>query len=245
MSARTELERRANEATVDLAVFLAHFERSLSSIVSELRGMTVNDVLDAELVVLDASGIWSRDWSVPFAAVAVANGGPALVLASDPPQQSAPTGPGSHPVGAGAAVVVNITGRTLTLYGTAGTIVGLQVFTRPQPPSFGTATTGAVRFAESTTPLLAAGTVNGGTYATAGYAHFRAFASSDVAGTVAIQQSRDGLTWYTTTSQAVAADSTSGTVIESIVTLPFARARYVNGAANQAAFELDSALLAA
>jgi hypothetical protein len=100
-------------------------------------------------------------------------------------------------------------------------------------------------FAEDSSLLLANATRSGTSHATNGYAKFRVFASSDVAGTLSIQQSRDGSSWYTTTTpQAVPADSTSATVVESILTLPFARARYVNGAANQATFELDSVLIA-
>ncbi len=72
---------------------------------------------------------------------------------------------------------------------------------------------------------------------------FRAFASSNVAGTLKIQQSRDTITWYTTVSQALTVGSTEGTVIESIVVLPFVRAQYTNGTTTQTQFEFDTALL--
>ncbi len=95
--------------------------------------------------------------------------------------------------------------------------------------------------AEDSSLLLASATRNGATYATGDYARFRAFASSDQAGTLNIQQSRTGSTWYTTVTTAVAAGSTTGTVLESIITMPFIRAQYVNGATNQGAFEFDTA----
>lgn len=103
---------------------------------------------------------------------------------------------------------------------------------------------GLSRFAEDSSLLLAAAVRDGTSHSTFGSARFRAFASSDQAGTLAIQQSRDGVSWYTTVSQPVAAGPTAGTVLESIVALAFARAVYTNGATNQGAFELDSVLLA-
>lgn len=126
------------ERNIDLAVLLARLEGRMSDFVAQLRGMAVNDVLASELATIGSTGIWSRDWEVPFAAVAVANFGPSLVLTSDPPQGQAPSGgPGAHRVGNGGFAVLNITGRTVTLYGVAGAQVSLQVFTKPQPPAAG------------------------------------------------------------------------------------------------------------
>lgn len=237
-------ERTANDAVVDLAVLVARLEAGMSSWTAQLRGMTVNDVLDCEMVTLDATGIFSRDWTVPFAAVAVANtSGNLLTVTSDPPQAAPPSGgAGSHPVGPGAGAVINLTGRALTIYGAAGNVVGLQVFTRPQAPAFGqVATNATAALAEPSTLLLAGATANGATRIGGENSRFRAFAAADVAGTLNLQQSRDGVVWYTTVTQAVGAGSP--TVVESIVTLPLVRAQYVNGATNQATFEFDTALV--
>ncbi|MDQ1426626.1 MAG: hypothetical protein QOK39_102 [Acidimicrobiaceae bacterium] len=97
-------------------------------------------------------------------------------------------------------------------------------------------------FAETATPLLAGATVNGLSRNGSGFSRFRAFAASDQAGTLNIQQSRDGATWYTTTTTGVAGGSV-GTVLESIIALTFMRCQYVNGATNQGTFELDSSLV--
>ena len=99
------------------------------------------------------------------------------------------------------------------------------------------------RTAENSAVLAAAGTRNGATQSASGFGRFRAFASSDQAGTLNIQQSRDGVTWYTTTSVAVAAGATAGTVLESLLALPLVRAQYVNGATPQTAFEFDTVLI--
>jgi hypothetical protein len=99
--------------------------------------------------------------------------------------------------------------------------------------------------AENTTLLAGNATFNGATIDVAGSvqgaSRLRAFAYSDVAGTLNIQQSRDGSTWRTTISQAVGA--TSGTVVESIISRRYIRASYTNGAGAQGTFELDTCLV--
>lgn len=99
--------------------------------------------------------------------------------------------------------------------------------------------------AETSTPLGGAATFNGAMIDIAssaqGASRLRAFAYSDVAGTLNIQQSRDGTTWRTTLTQAVGA--ASGTVVESVVSRRYVRAQYVNGAGAQATFELDTCLV--
>jgi hypothetical protein len=97
-------------------------------------------------------------------------------------------------------------------------------------------------FDETDTVLAIGATRNGSTRATEDYSRFRAFASADQAGTLNIQQSSDGSTWYTTDTIPVAANSP--TVLETIVAMPYARVQYVNGGVVQTAFELDSMLVA-
>lgn len=242
----------ADAAVVDTIVSLRGISTNLSQLVAALRGMTINNVLDAEVAVIPATGVWSRDFSVPFASVAISSAA-AVTVAADAPQASAPAaGPASQVIVGGA--VLNISGRTLSVYGAAGTQISVQVFDRPQPPSYSpaaTITTAAsaqvlTPAAEDSTLLLAAGAVNGATRDTQGLgvARFRAFAAADVAGTLSIEQSRDGLTWYETTSAGILANIAQGTVLESIIALRFVRARVVNGGAGQAAFEFDSTLVA-
>ena len=111
---------------------------------------------------------------------------------------------------------------------------------------------------ESTTPLAANAKYVGETYDTAvaagtsgtpgieqlGVSRFRVFAAADVAGTLAVEQSRDGQVWFQTTSFAIAADFTKGSVLESMVVLRYVRMTVLNGGSNQTKAEFDSALVA-
>lgn len=110
----------------------------LTSVVSDLHGLVINECLLTETLILDASGVASRDWSVPYGSVAVHNAGAdPLTLVNGPAAGAAPVaGVGVVVVPSGAGVTANMTGRMLTLYGTAGAGVILSVFTRPQPPAF-------------------------------------------------------------------------------------------------------------
>lgn len=72
---------------------------------------------------------------------------------------------------------------------------------------------------------------------------FRAFAVSDQAGTLSVQQSVDGTTWHELGTQAVSANTP--VQIEVKIVLPLVRVRYVNGATPQTSFLLASALVPA
>jgi hypothetical protein len=76
-----------------------------------------------------------------------------------------------------------------------------------------------------------------------GYARWRVFAYSDQAGTVNLQQSPDGVTFYTTISQAYAAGGQAA-IVESLVALPYLRVTYVNGSSAQTVFRLLASVLA-
>ena len=101
--------------------------------------------------------------------------------------------------------------------------------------------------AEATSPLAGNATFNGATrqigdpLGTLGQAsRLRAMAYSDVAGTLKIQQSRDGTTWRSSVVQPVAAGD-PGQVVEALIVRPYVRVVYVNGATIQTVFELDLA----
>lgn len=99
-----------------------------------------------------------------------------------------------------------------------------------------------VFFAETSTVLAPATTINGATHAANGYSRFRASAASDQAGTLSVQQSTNGTTWYTIDSVAVAANVPA--VLEAMVAMPYVRASYLNGATLQTSFSFSSALVA-
>jgi hypothetical protein len=96
-------------------------------------------------------------------------------------------------------------------------------------------------FTESTTPLLAGASFTGATRDAQYYTQFRAKAYADQDGTLYIQQSRDGTTWRTTHSQALAAGETQQIVAELVDR--YCRVYFENpGLNDQTAFELTSSL---
>ena len=69
----------------------------------------------------------------------------------------------------------------------------------------------------------------------------RAIVFADQAGTLYLEQSRDGSTWRTTKTQAVTASTPF--IVEDLVAMQYLRVRYVNGGVAQTAFELLSSLI--
>lgn len=122
----------------DLANEVRRLGGRLTSAVSDLHGLVVNECLVTETLILDASGTAFRDWSVPYGSVAVHNAGAdPLTIVNGTPAGSPPrSGVGVVVIPSGAAVTANMAGRALSLYGTAGAAIILSVFTRPQPPVY-------------------------------------------------------------------------------------------------------------
>lgn len=104
---------------------------------------------------------------------------------------------------------------------------------------------GLQTFQDTTTPLAANASFFGNTRSMNGYTRFRVIAASDMAGTVVIQVSEDGNTWFSVanTVTAVPAGFTSGTSVEGLLIMPYVRCAYVNGAGAQTQFELASSLV--
>lgn len=69
----------------------------------------------------------------------------------------------------------------------------------------------------------------------------RGFVFADQAGTLNLQQSRDGTTWRTVATQAVAANESW--VVEAPVSMRYCRLQYVNGGSAQGTFELFQTLV--
>lgn len=133
----------------ELLEALEHQNTRLTEVASLLRGLSQNNVLWSGTVEL-VGGQHFLPFTVPAAAVAVANpidSGAVLTIAAGTPQASAPTqGAGVLRLDPGHAAVLPITGSSITLYGPAGELITLAVFSAPQPPSFAggpTATPGA------------------------------------------------------------------------------------------------------
>lgn len=99
-------------------------------------------------------------------------------------------------------------------------------------------------FVHSTNPLGSSATFTGVALNLGGNHSFnrhRALVYADQAGTLYLEQSRDGSTWRTTAQAAVSAGQT--VELEDLIIAQYVRVRYVNGATAQGAFELQSALV--
>ena len=129
---------------------------------------------------------------------------------------------------------------TIKVYAPSGMTVGVWGYRRSAD---GQSTPVPSMFQETSTPLAGGAAVNGATRTAGSFSLFRAFASSDQSGTLSIQQSRNGTTWYETPTSVAVTGGATGTVLESLIAMPYVRARYVNGASAQTTFEFDSALM--
>ncbi len=133
-----------NRADVDVEVEdpVAAAIRALVGRTTELveasRGLALNHVLYSGTILIPAVGYESLEFSVPMAAVMVNASDSAgdVAAASAPPTDPAPTyGKGVVTVSPGAMLTVPMTGPTLTIYGAAGDLVYVAVWTRAQPPA--------------------------------------------------------------------------------------------------------------
>lgn len=121
---------------------LATIERTMAVIAAACSRLAGAETLDSGTYRLDESGAITRTYRVPFAGVAVENRTDAdIVLEPSTSRGEAPApeqaiGPGIFTLGPDRAGTYNIAGHTLTIYGTPGGTVSLQVFARPQPPAW-------------------------------------------------------------------------------------------------------------
>lgn len=132
--------QRRRDRAIDAAERLEAVEGRVSELVAALHGLVINNVLDAETVKADATGIVEKSWTVPFASVLVDNvtAQPITVVAGTRSTDVAPaTGKGVFVVPAGKARCVPLTGRALTFYGTNGATFFFAVYTRLMPIAFG------------------------------------------------------------------------------------------------------------
>jgi hypothetical protein len=75
-----------------------------------------------------------------------------------------------------------------------------------------------------------------------GFSRWRVLVSSDQAGTVSLQQSADGVTFYTTRSGSYSPGQAA--VYESLVAARYLQVTYVNGGSAQGSFRVLAALVA-
>jgi len=213
---------------------------SLGGLESLEKASAAGDVLATVAVVIPAAGFWHHQWAYNFQAVSVANFSPSLltVHAANPMSQAPTVGSGVTRVRGGMLRTFAARNNTLTVYGAPGATFDVTVYARPRVPASSRAGSGVfTRIVESQVPLGAGGTFNGAALdCGAGSTRFRGFGASDQAGTINMQQSPDGVNWFTTTSEPLTAGFTGGAVVESLTALRYVRVQVVNGGTPQTQF---------
>jgi len=101
------------------------------------RALQTTSVIESTTLVFNAAGLISRDYPVPYAAVAIYSRSSQTVTAANlPPASGAPPqGQGTAQVGPLGFGSFNLSGRSLTLYGNPGDAVTFTVFASPQVPN--------------------------------------------------------------------------------------------------------------
>lgn len=126
--------------------------QKLTSAVGDLRPLLdrlAPTVLQTETFVLDSAGQATRQFRVPFRALAAYSGANALTLASGTPQGQAPAqGPGVAVLAPCSFAAVNVNGYVWTAYGTPGDTITVSTLGTPVHPG-GSAGTGPVPLAQS------------------------------------------------------------------------------------------------
>lgn len=124
----------ADQAMLDQLAELLNETTRQTSILRELRGLSLNDVLYAGTVTLDADGRAHVTTSTAFASVGVWALGDPVTVQNAPPTSPPAAGLGVILLPAGGAVVWPLVGADVTIYGTAGDRVLLALWSTPQCP---------------------------------------------------------------------------------------------------------------
>jgi hypothetical protein len=111
---------------------LRNLAETSTALAAAVRGGITNSVLDVFVAILDANGICSRSYPVPVGSVGVINhSATATLTVQSAPESSGPPGlgRGMQLVEPKSFLVLPISGRFYTIYGTAGEKVSVQAFT--------------------------------------------------------------------------------------------------------------------
>lgn len=125
-----------DQRMIDLLVAMDRSSSSITEAVAQLRGLSTNDVISVDTVLLDGDGQRSFEASVPFSAVAVTSvAWGELTLTTQAYTGQRPTiGAGVAIVPAGACAVLPLAGRVLTVHGRPGETVCVILLKRALAP---------------------------------------------------------------------------------------------------------------
>lgn len=118
---------------------LRHAAQTMTEFAARLQGQVVNNVLESGTRILDASGTYTTEWQAAGGCVYVRNLGTHPMTVTSRPVEPGGTAPSSGTgiwiLPAGAADTVPLASRTMTVYGTTGDQVGVQVYTTSPAPN--------------------------------------------------------------------------------------------------------------
>ena len=135
----TQTKKNLDALLMELLEEFRHAHATQTELAAHVRGMIANDLLLVATFTFPTSGVIDLDFPAPYGSVAVDNhsGANTVTVSADTPQDVAPRGRGSHRIAAGKFRVVGLHGKALTLYGTSGEGVSVQVYTRAHAPAGG------------------------------------------------------------------------------------------------------------
>lgn len=121
----------------EFRAYLAESRRHLDQITRAIRDNGRPAVLETATITIPAAGYVERSYRVPYAAVAALNTSAAQVtITSAAAQNSVPGGgQGMQVVPALAFLAFNMSGQTITFYGTSGAVISYQVLVNRIQPS--------------------------------------------------------------------------------------------------------------
>lgn len=124
-----------DQALLEQLAVLANQTTRMTEEMAQLRGLSLNNVLWAGTVLLDADGRANIDVGVTYASFGAWALGAAITVTSSSSGATAPAyGPGVFPMPGGTAMVWPMAGHELNVYGTAGDRVVVALWSTPQCP---------------------------------------------------------------------------------------------------------------
>lgn len=132
-------EQRAaqrDQAQAQVMALFGQMTAHLGGIASIAQAPPRNDVLAQMTQTIPANGMLNKGWKQLAQSVTVANYGPGILTVTMQGEQSqAPSvGSGVELVPAGVERTLQLRGNQVTIFGLAGSLVGLVAYSRPRPP---------------------------------------------------------------------------------------------------------------
>lgn len=156
-------DKRDMTATVlaELVSTLRDMQSQQTDTWDRIKGGLTNQTISAGSHVIASAGYWSDQFNTQYGSVFVVNhSNNDMVFTNSAPAGLGATNPGSGTgtawVLAKSSRVINMAGMAYTIYGTAGDVVDVEIFSKPQPPLANVAEPGGVSSSQVTVVTAAA-----------------------------------------------------------------------------------------